>query len=81
MRLATPVLATTILALSACVAVPEIDPATGEPTGEVTYEPDAEQAEEVATVIAPFLPPPFNIILPGLAAISAGVRINKGAKA
>ena len=78
-----------VLCLAGCKAVPvteEVtDPETGEvtevETGEVTYEPDQETAEEVATVVAPFLPPPFGLVLTSLAALSAGIRLQKsGAK-
>ena len=80
---------TMILCAALCVAgcravpttAPVTDPDTGkvteEPTGEVTYVADADAAGEVATLVAPFLPPPFNILVPGLAALAAGVRAQR----
>ena len=63
------------------VTEPQTDPETGEvtevPTGKVEYVPDQKAAEEVVTAVAPFLPPPFGLVLGSLVALSAGLRAQK----
>ncbi len=67
--------AITVLALAGCTAVPVLtpagepvlDPQTGEPETELVVDDEAVEAAVVAG--AAVLPPPFNLLLPGLAGL------------
>lgn len=61
-----------VLAVAGCKTVPILD-ADGNPTGETKTVFAAEETGEGLVAAAPFVPPPFNLILPAIGGIIVAV--------